>query len=102
MRRGYILSLDADQDLQSIFAYIAANSGIKRAEAVLAELEDAFAILAESPSLGRIRYDLSGLPRSWVVLRWLIFYEPVDANRILVLRVVDGSRDLAAVLKLVK
>lgn len=65
------------------------------------EFEKALTSLAENPALGSERSDLSPpgrVFRFWPVLkRFVIVYEP-STESIRVARVLDGSRDLPAVL----
>jgi toxin ParE1/3/4 len=99
-KRRYVLSLAADNDLDAIFSYLAHQNGIARATAVFARIDETLELLAESPQLGRVRKDLEGEPRSFVVLRWVVFYEPTGTgDGIYVWRVVDGSRDLYRLMK---
>lgn len=91
----YILSLDADGDLDALFQYLAIQSGVDRAIAIFDRIEEVLQLLARSPKLGRRRRELDGAPRTFVVLRWVIFYEPMESGEgIYVWRIVDGSRDL--------
>jgi plasmid stabilization system protein ParE len=99
-KRRYVLSRAADGDLGTIFSYLARQSGIDRANAVFDRIEEALALLVDSPLLGRVRDDLDGRPRSFAVLRRVIFYEPRETgDGIYVWRVVDGSRDLYRLIK---
>jgi toxin ParE1/3/4 len=99
-KRRYVLSLAADSDLDAIFSYLARQSGIDRAAAVFRRIDETLERLAASPSLGRVRDDLDGSPRSFVVLRWVVFYEPMESgDGIHVWRVVDGSRDIYDLVK---
>lgn len=52
--------------------------------------------LARHPWLGRSRSELGESIRSLVFERWIVFYR-VDSDLILVLRVVDGARDLTSI-----
>ncbi len=99
-KRRYLLSRAADADLDAIFSYLAHQSGVERAVSVFERVEETLESLAESPLLGRVRDDLEGQPRSFVVLRWVVFYEPRETgDGIYVWRVVDGSRDLYRLIK---
>jgi toxin ParE1/3/4 len=90
-----VRSLDAERDLAELFDYIATDSSLDRAEAVLRRIEQTMENLARFPRIGRIRHDLAGSPRVFSVWPWLIIYEPHEADRgILVWRVIDGRRDL--------
>lgn len=92
-----VLSRAADRDLTSLFDYIASDSGVDRAAAILQRIDQTLANLAALPRIGRIRPDLDGAPRVFSVWPWLILYEPLETGAgIVVWRVVDGRRDLTA------
>lgn len=94
-----VQSSDAARDLTSIYDWIAEDSGARRARAVLERFERAFNQLAAFPGMGRLQPQYAGAPRSFPVSPWMVFYEPLEDGRgITVLRVVDGRRDLSAVL----
>jgi plasmid stabilization system protein ParE len=61
----YLLSADADLDLDEIWAYIAADE-IEAADRWIAKLFDAFETLARNPGIGHKRTDLTSYP----VLFW--------------------------------
>lgn len=61
----YILSVDADVDLDDIWEYIAQDS-IDAADRWISKLFDAFEALGQSPGMGHKREDLTQLP----VLFW--------------------------------
>jgi plasmid stabilization system protein ParE len=45
--------------------------------------------------MGRVRTEIVGHPRSFSVKPWVIFYEPMEDRRgVLVTRLVDGRRDI--------
>jgi plasmid stabilization system protein ParE len=70
----YILSTDADLDLDEIWEYIAADS-IDNADSWISKLFDAFESLAGNPGLGHKREDLTSLPvLFWPVGSYLITY----------------------------
>lgn len=90
-----VLSLDAERDLDSLFDWIAEDSGVDRAEAILRRIDETLQLLAGMPRVGRIRSDLDGEPRTFAVWPWIIVYEPLSTGQgIVVWRVVDGRRDL--------
>lgn len=91
-----VRSLDAERDLIELFDYIAIETGVDDAEAVLRRIERTLDNLALFPRIGRIRADLNGSPRIFSVRPWLVVYEPSDdGSGIVVWRVVDGRRDVA-------
>jgi toxin ParE1/3/4 len=58
---GYILSTDADHDLDTIWEYIARDN-IDAADGWIAQLFDAFESLARSPGMGHKRKELTAYP----------------------------------------
>ncbi len=90
-----VFSRAAQQDLDALFDWIALDSGMDRAEAILRRIDETLFNLASTPGIGRLRNDLDGAPRSFAIWPWLVLYEPTANNDgILVLRVIDGRRDL--------
>ena len=90
-----VKSLHAERDLTELFDYIARDSGVDRAEAVLRRIDQTLDGLARFPRMGRVRDDLEGSPRVFAMWPWLVIYEPLDSGPgILVWRIVDGRRDL--------
>jgi plasmid stabilization system protein ParE len=53
-----------------------------------------FSKLARNPYLGRSRDDLRAGYRGFPIGEYVVFYRLTEANEILVLRVIHGSRDL--------
>ncbi len=100
MARQIIKSLDAERDLEELFDYIASDSGVQRAEAVLRRIERTLTNLADWPFIGRTRPDLDGSPRAFSVWPWIVFYEPqAKGAGIVVWRVVDGRRELPRLIR---
>ena len=94
-RQKIVLSLDAECDLDLLFDWIARDSGVDRAEAVLRRIDETLNSLADQPRIGRVRRDLDGEPRTFAVWPWVIVYEPLSAGQgIVVWRIMDGRRDL--------
>jgi plasmid stabilization system protein ParE len=65
------------------------------------EFRRVFRMLAENPELGQIREDVSPAGRSfriWTVLRRFVVVYEYSAEALRIVRIVDGSRDLPAVL----
>ena len=92
-RSSIVLTRDAEGDLDALFEWIAIDSGVDRAEAILRRIEETLSLLADLPRIGRIRHDLDGAPRTFSVWPWLIVYEP-SSSGIVVWRIIDGRRDL--------
>jgi toxin ParE1/3/4 len=95
-----VRTLQADRDFDLLFDWIARDSGVDRAEAVLRRIEDTISHLAEMPGIGRVRRDLDGSPRVVSLWPWLVIYEPLQREKgIIVWRILDGRRDLAATIR---
>jgi plasmid stabilization system protein ParE len=90
-----VLSLSAERDLDALFDWIARDSGVNRAEAILRHIGETLERLAAMPRIGRVRHELDGEPRTFAVWPWVIVYEPLsDEAGVVVWRVLDGRRDL--------
>jgi toxin ParE1/3/4 len=91
------LTAQAEADLDQIWEYIVQESGnIEIARRQILSLADRFFLLAKHPYLGRPRdHDLGAGRRSYPVDRYVIVYR-IDGQNVLILRVIHGSRDIAA------
>lgn len=88
---------ESRQDLLDLFALVAEETGLERAELILHRIHEVLSALADWPGIGRRRDDMDGTPRSFAVPPWLIIYEAQPENRgVQVWRVVDGRRDVPA------
>ena len=79
---GYVLSVDADSDLDDIWEYIAGDS-IEAADTWISKLFDAFEALGRTPAMGHEREDLTAYPvLFWPVGAYLTIYRagrsPID------------------------
>lgn len=93
----YALNVDAEQDLNEIWEYIAEES-IDAADRWIDKLFDAFESLAQSPRMGHKREDLTALPvLFWPVGAYLVLYR-VQAEWIEIVAVTQGSRDIPSFL----
>jgi len=89
----------AQNDFRRIYAWIAYEGGHARAVTVLSRIETTIERLALHPRIGRVRKDFDGDPRVFSVAPWMIVYEALpDEAGIQILRLIDGRRDLAALL----
>ena len=68
----------------------------RAADALLNRIQAKLDMLADSPGVGRDRAELGRNLRSFVVRKYLIFYQPID-DGILLVRVIYGARDLRAI-----
>jgi toxin ParE1/3/4 len=85
----------ASRDLERIMDYLADVSGFDAAEKFLVKLNKKCHNLANFPSLGRQRSELSPGLRSYAIETYLIFYRSIDGG-IEIMRVVSGYQDLSA------
>ncbi len=93
----FILSPAASQDLEEIWEYIAEDS-VDAADRWLARLEEATRRLAEMPTIGHTRKDLTDKPvLFWPVGKYLIIYRD-DRSPVEVVRVVNAYRDVPRLL----
>ena len=94
---GYILTPEADQDLDDIWEYIALDD-IEAADRWDGKLRDAFDLLARNPRAGHTRKDLSDEPvLFWPVGAYRIIYR-IQQDVILILAVTQGARDIPSYL----
>lgn len=65
---------------------------------MLQEITAVFRLRASHPEAGHLRQDLTTLPvKFWSVFSYLIVYDPA-ASPIAIVRVIDGRRDVRAIL----
>lgn len=94
---GYILSVEADFDLDEIWEYIAGDS-IDAADRWTNKLFDAFEALGRTPGIGHKRKDLTAYSvLFWPVGDYLIIYR-AERTPIEIVAVTQGSRDIPAFL----
>jgi len=94
------LSPQAEAELDDIWYYIArASHSLETADRVVDSITDKFFLLATYPHVGRRRDEdlLPGL-RSFPVGEYVIIYR-VEAEDVLILRVLRGSRDIEALFR---
>jgi plasmid stabilization system protein ParE len=93
----YVLSVDAELDLDQIWEYIAEDN-LDAADRWIDKFFDAFESLAQTPGIGHRREDLTSLPvLFWPVGAYLILYR-VQADWIEIVAVTQGARDIPAFL----
>ncbi|MYL85317.1 type II toxin-antitoxin system RelE/ParE family toxin [Desulfovibrio aerotolerans] len=85
----------AEADLNEIWLYIARDN-IENADSFLEKIEARCLSLAEFPRMGISREELAPFLRSLSVGNYIIFYKPIE-NGIVVVRVLQGMRDIEAV-----
>jgi plasmid stabilization system protein ParE len=94
---GYVLSADAELDLDEIWEYISGDN-LDAADRWIGELFDAFEALGQSPGMGHRREDLTPYPvLFWPVGAYLIIYR-AERRPVEIVAVTQGSRDIPAFL----
>jgi plasmid stabilization system protein ParE len=94
----YVLSVDADLDLDDIWDHIAQDS-IDAADRWIGRLFEAFEALGQTPGMGHKRQDLTQLPvLFWPVGSYLIIYR-AERRPIEIIAVTQGSRDIPTFLR---
>jgi plasmid stabilization system protein ParE len=94
---GYVLSVEAEHDLEEIWDWIAQDS-IDAADRWIEELFDAFERLAKTPRIGHTREDLTNLPvLFWPVDAYLVIYR-IANRQVEIVAITQGSRDVPAFL----
>jgi plasmid stabilization system protein ParE len=94
---NYVLSVDAELDLDQIWEYIAEDD-IDAADRWIAKLFEAFESLSQTPGMGHRREDLTGLPvLFWPVDAYLVLYRVQD-KWIEIVAVTQGARDIPSFL----
>ena len=96
---GHRRTPQADSDLDEIWYYVATKSGsMDTADRLVDSITDRFYLLVTHPNIGRARdEDLRPGLRSFPVGEYVIIYRIQDED-VLILRVLRGSRDIAALL----
>ena len=94
---GFVLSVDAESDLDEVWEYIAADN-IDAADRWIGKLFDAFETLGQTPGIGHRREDLTSYRvLFWPVGGYLVIYR-ADRRPIEIVAVTQGSRDIPAFL----
>jgi plasmid stabilization system protein ParE len=90
---AYLLTEEAERDLNELWDYIAADSSIDQADAVAVEIRAALNLLASAPGIGHRRGDVKDPRyRFWRANRFIIAYFP-DTRPLQVIRIVGGHRN---------
>lgn len=89
----YELSVKADKDIEDIFDYTTEEFGPDQAVLYVSGFESIFTELTLNPELGRERPEIRQELRSIAKDSHIIFYR-VLIDRIRIVRILHGSRDL--------
>jgi toxin ParE1/3/4 len=90
---SYQLSQEADNDLQEIYDYTAANFGADQAIKYLIGLDDLFHAVCAQPHTGRMRDEIRKGVRSSSYFSHIVFYRVLERH-IRIVRVLHASRDI--------
>ncbi|MGI9072248.1 MAG: type II toxin-antitoxin system RelE/ParE family toxin [Bryobacteraceae bacterium] len=96
----YVLTTQAQEDLQQIRDYFLREAGFRVARHVLASVVAAFQALARTPGQGHRREDLSSREelRFWNVFSYLIVYR-IDERPLTVIAILHGKRNVERLLE---
>ena len=89
----YLLSQEADFDLEEIFEYTQAEFGLSQAVKYLNEIDDVFVKLIDSPQIGRTRNEIKNGLYSFPVGKHIVFYR-ILIGHINIVRVLHCVKDL--------
>jgi plasmid stabilization system protein ParE len=95
----YLLTPEAERDLDDIKRYLVRQGGARVARYVLREIREALRFLASMPEAGHRREDLTDASvKFWTVFSYLVVYD--SAKRpIEILNVIHGARDVPPLLE---
>ena len=90
---NYILSQEADFDLEDIFEFSFDEFGLEQAIKYLGEIDDVFIKIVKTPHIGRTRNEIKQGLFSLPVGKHIVFYR-ILIDHIRIIRVLYGGRDL--------
>ena len=94
---GYVLSAEAEFDLDEIWEYIAADN-LDAADRWMGKLFGTFEALGQTPGMGHRREDLTAYPvLFWPVGAYLVIYR-AENRPIEIVAMTQGARDIPAFL----
>jgi antitoxin ParD1/3/4/toxin ParE1/3/4 len=95
---GYLLGRDSECDLDDLWEYIAQDS-VQAADRLMAEIFEAFEVLAGNPGIGHKREDLTNFPvLFWPVGNYLVIYRAAG-SLVEIVAIVHGKRDIPVFLR---
>jgi toxin ParE1/3/4 len=95
-RRRVVRSPAADEDLIRIWGHIADESKVA-ADRVYDRIVERIFDLADFPDMGPGRSEIAVDLRSLTVMNYIILYR-VEMDRVVIVRVVHGARDLSSLM----
>ena len=91
----FVLAKSAARDIREIYTYIAADR-LQAASKVRKRIFTALQRIADHPGIGHTREDFTSRPvLFWPAGCYLIVYDP-EARPVRIIRVLDGARDVTA------
>ncbi len=96
----YVLTTQAQEDLQQIRDHLLEKAGLRVARHVMASLVAALHALVRAPGQGHRREDLSSREelRFWNVFSYFIVYR-IDKRPLTVIAILHGTRDVERLLE---
>ena len=95
---GYLLGPDAERDLDDLWEHIAQDS-VGAADRLMAEIFEAFEVLARHPGMGHKREDLTQFPvLFWPVGNYIVIYR-ATGSLVEIVAIAHGKRDIPAFLR---
>ena len=94
----YVLSEEAENDIEEIFEFGEFKFGKAQAISYLIQMEEYFVFLAENPGIGKKRNEIKEGLFSLPHVSHVIFYRILE-KQIRIVRVLYGGRDLVRFLK---
>lgn len=91
--KRYVLSQQADADIEEIFDHTRKEFGLDQAVKYLLEFEELFSMLVKHPNLGRDRPEIKAGLKSIAKSSHVVFYRKMP-DYIRIVRVLHGSRDI--------
>lgn len=89
----YILSQEADFDLEEIFEYSYAEFGLNQAIKYLGEIDDVFIKIVNTPEIGRTRNEIKQGLYSIPIGMHIVFYR-ILIDHVRIVRILYGGMDL--------
>jgi toxin ParE1/3/4 len=95
--KRFVLSDDADDDLQTIKRHLLSEGGTPLVRMVFTKLKSAMRMLASHPYAGHSREDLTNeVVCFWPVFSYLIVYDP-QSKPLGIARILHASQDVAQI-----
>jgi len=89
----YVLSQEADTDIDTIFEYTVKEFGFKQAVKYVSDFDPIFKHLLINPNIGKSRDEIKKGLLSFIKEEHVIFYT-ILSNRIRIIRILHGRCDL--------